>query len=126
MVVQDVDSMFDVRWNEIVSWGEIYRDFEHDFCVFNFDEADVDFHFELFKKYESEAERLIDKGLLFPGYDSVIKASHVFNILDARGALSVSERNAYILRVRKIARMAAHLFVKRREDMGFPLLKEAS
>jgi glycyl-tRNA synthetase alpha chain len=124
MVVQDVDSMFDVRWNEDVTWGEIYKDFEHDFCVFNFDEADVDFHFELFKKYEAEAERLLEKGLLYPGYDSVIKASHVFNILDARGALSVSERNSYILRVRKIARKAALLFVKRREEMGYPLLKE--
>jgi glycyl-tRNA synthetase alpha chain len=124
MAVQDVDSMFDVKWNREISWGEIYRDFEHDFCVFNFDEADVDLHFELFKRYESESVRLLEAGLLFPGYDAVIKASHVFNILDARGALSVSERNAYILRVRKIARKAAILYVKRREEMGYPLLRE--
>ncbi|RKY97139.1 MAG: glycine--tRNA ligase subunit alpha, partial [Candidatus Hydrothermota bacterium] len=86
------------------------------FSVYNYEEADVEFHFELFKKFESEAHRLLDRGLLYPGYDFVIKLSHVFNILDARGALSVSERAAYIARVRKAARKAALLFLKQFES----------
>ncbi len=118
MYVQDVDSIFDIVWAEGITWGDIYRQFEYEFSVYNYEEADVNFYFELFKKYEEEAHRLLDKGLLYPGYDFVIKQSHAFNILDARGALSVSERASYIGRVRRTARKAALLFVKqfREED----------
>ncbi len=116
MYVQGVDSIFDIVWAEGVTWGDIYKRFEYEFSVYNYEEADVEFHFELFKKFESEAHRLLDRGLLYPGYDFVIKLSHVFNILDARGALSVSERAAYIARVRKAARKAALLFLKQFES----------
>ncbi len=116
MYVQNVDSIFDIVWAEGITWGDIYKRFEYEFSVYNYEEADIEFHFELFKKYEAEAHRLLDMGLLYPGYDFVIKLSHAFNILDARGALSVSERASYIGRVRHAARKAALLFVKQFEE----------
>lgn len=125
MYVQGVDSIFDIVWGNGVSWGDVYKRFEYEFSVYNYDEADVEFYFELFKKYEEEASKLFDRGLLFPGYDCVIKLSHVFNMLDARGALSVSERATYIGRVRKLARRAALLYLKQREEEGYPLLRRS-
>lgn len=122
MYVQGVDSIFDIVWVEGITWGEIYKDFEYQFSVYNYEEADIEFHRMLFNKYEEEASRLLDKKLLYPGYDFVLKMSHTFNILDARGALSVSERATYIQRVRKMARKAARLYVELREEKGFPLL----
>ncbi len=122
MYVQGVDSIFDIVWVDGITWGEIYRDFEYQFSVYNYEEADIEFHRMLFSKYEEEASRLLDKKLLYPGYDFVLKMSHTFNILDARGALSVSERATYIQRVRKMARKAAALYVELREEKGFPLL----
>src|SRR5439155_4848628 len=81
-------------------------------------------HFEMFKVWEKEAARLLDLGLVNPGYDCVIKCSHLFNVLDARGAISVSERVGYIGRVRKLARKAATAYLRHREAMGFPLLRD--
>jgi glycyl-tRNA synthetase alpha chain len=80
-------------------------------------------HFELFQLYEKEAIRLAEAGLVLPAYDFVLKCSHMFNMLDARGAISVTERASYILRVRKLARLVAQGYVARREELGFPLLK---
>lgn len=122
MYVQGVDSIFDIVWVDGITWGEIYKDFEYQFSVYNYKEADVEFHRMLFNKYEEEASRLLDKKLLYPGYDFVLKMSHTFNILDARGALSVSERATYIQRVRKMARKAAALYIELREEKGLPLL----
>ena len=116
MYVQNVDSIFDIVWAPGVKWGDVYKRFEYEFSVYNYEGADVNFHLELFKKYEEEAHRLLDRGLLFPGYDMVVKLSHTFNILDARGALSVSERAAYIQRVRKLAKKAALLYLKLEEE----------
>ncbi len=124
MYVQGVESIFDIVWVNGITWGEIYKDFEYQFSVYNYEEADVEFHRMLFSKYEEEANRLLDKKLLYPGYDFVLKMSHAFNILDARGALSVSERATYIQRVRKMARKAASLYIELREEKGFPLLRE--
>ncbi len=112
MYVQGVQSIFDIVWTEGITWGDVYRRFEWEWSVYNYEEADVDFHRRLFDFYEQEAHRLLDRELLFPGYDFVIKASHVFNILDARGALSVSSRADYIARVRRMARKAAQLYLK--------------
>ncbi len=123
MYVQGVESIFDIVWVDGITWGEIYKDFEYQFSVYNYEEADVEFHRMLFSKYEEEANRLLDKKLLYPGYDFVLKMSHTFNILDARGALSVSERATYIQRVRKMARKAASLYIELREEKGFPLLR---
>ncbi len=124
MYVQGVESIFDIIWTPGITWGEVYRDFEYQFSVYNYEEADVEFHRFLFNKYEEEAGRLLDKKLLYPGYDFVLKMSHTFNILDARGALSVSERATYIQRVRRMARKAASLYVELRKEKGFPLLGE--
>ncbi|MCK4572079.1 glycine--tRNA ligase subunit alpha [candidate division WOR-3 bacterium] len=101
------DSVFDLPWSKDISWGELNKEQEYQFCVYNFDEADINSLFGYFDECLREAERLIDKELLYPGYDFVVKASHTFNLLDARGALSVKKRNNYILEIRKLARKAA-------------------
>ena len=121
-LLQGVDSVFDLQWAPGISFGEMQRQYEVEFSTFNFEEADVEFHRELFDRYESEALRLLEKGILAPGYDHVLKCSHAFNVLDARGAISVTERTGYIARVRKLARKAALLYVGQREEQGFPLL----
>ena len=123
-LLQGVESVFDLTWAPGVTFGELQRQYEIEFSRFNFEEADVKMHFELFQFYESEARRLADKGLVMPAYDFVLKCSHVFNVLDARGAISVTERASYILRVRKIARLVARKYYEQREELGFPLLKK--
>lgn len=120
--LQGVPSFFELEWAPGVLFGELQREYEVEFSRFNFEEADIGFHRELFDRYESEAARLLGKGILAPGYDLVLKCSHVFNVLDARGAISVSERTGYITRVRKLARKAALLYVKQREELGYPLM----
>ena len=120
--LQGVDRFFDLEWAPGISFGELERQYEVEFSKFNFEEADVDLHRELFDRFESEAERLLKKGILAPAYDSVLKCSHTFNILDARGAISVTERTGYIARVRRLARRSAVLYMKQREEMGYPLL----
>jgi glycyl-tRNA synthetase alpha chain len=107
MFVQNVDSIFDVKWNANLTWGDVYRQNEEEFSKFNFEEADVALYREMFDKFESEAQRLLKLGLVYPGYDHVIKCSHFFNLLEARGAISVSERQNYIARVRRLARLTA-------------------
>ena len=121
MCVQEVDDINDIRWNDSLLWRDIARSGEVEFSRYNFEEADVDAHFELFQLYEREAARLADLGLVMPAYDFVLKCSHIFNVLDARGAISVTERASYILRVRKVARMVAQKYVEQREALGFPL-----
>jgi glycyl-tRNA synthetase alpha chain len=109
MYVQGVDHITKIRWNDEYLWGDVRLGFERDFSRYNFEEANVDLHFRLFNDYESEAKRLLEKQLLHPAYDFVLKCSHVFNVLDARGAISVTERAAYIARVRGLAVRAAKL-----------------
>ena len=120
--VQGVDSFFELEWAPGLSFGELQKGFEVEFSRFNFDEADIPLHRELFDRCESEAARLLDLGILAPGYDYVLKCSHAFNVLDARGAISVTERTGYITRVRKLARKAALLYTAQREELGHPLL----
>ncbi|MBM3313353.1 glycine--tRNA ligase subunit alpha, partial [candidate division WOR-3 bacterium] len=115
MFVQNVDSVFDVKWNDRLTWGDVYRQNEEEFSKFNFEEADVALYREVFDKYESEARRLLKLGLVYPGYDHVIKCSHFFNLLEARGAISVSERQNYIARVRRLARLAATTYLAKVE-----------
>ncbi len=122
--LQGVDRFFDLEWAPGVSFGELERQYEVEFSKFNFEEADIELHRMLFDRYEKEAERLLEKGVLAPAYDYVLKCSHTFNILDARGAISVSERTGYITRVRRLARRSAILYMKQREEMGYPLLPE--
>lgn len=106
------DSIFDLPWSQNKTWSDLNKEQEYQFCVYNFDEADVDSLFKYFDDYKEEAKRLTKKNLLYPGYDFVIKASHAFNLLDARGALSVEQRNNYILEIRKLANMAAKKWIE--------------
>jgi len=126
MYLQGVDHVMDLDWGGGLSWGDVNKAYEVDFSRYNFEEADTALHFDLFNRFEAEAGRLLEKGLVAPGYDYVIKCSHLFNVLEARGAISVSERTGYITRVRGLARKAAQAFLAQREELGFPLLgKEA-
>ena len=122
MMLQGRDRVQDLAWGPGVTWGDLWLQNEKEYSRFNFEEADVAAHAEMFAVWEREALRLLDLGLVMPGYDGVIKCSHLFNLLDARGAISVSERVGYIGRVRKLARRAAQAYLEQRETMGFPLL----
>lgn len=124
MYIQNVESVYDIKWNEHIKYGDLFKDAEFENSTYSFDEADVDMLTNLFEIYEREAKRLSEKKLVLPAYDYVLKCSHAFNILDARGAISVSERNHYIQRVRNLARAVAENQLAKREALGFPLLGE--
>jgi len=124
MMLQGRNRVQDLAWAEGITWGDLWLQNEKEYSRYNFEEADVPAHFEMFKQWEKEAARLLDRGLVGPGYDCVIKCSHLFNVLDARGGISVSERVGYIARVRRLARKAASAYVAQREALGFPLLKD--
>ena len=115
-IIQGVDSCYHVEWTPGLSWGDVYQEVECQFSKFNFEEASVELNLLLFDKFEDEAKRLIDEGLFYPGYDYVIKCSHLFNLLEARGAISVAERANYIARVRRLARRAALAYLKQGES----------
>jgi glycyl-tRNA synthetase alpha chain len=115
MYVQGVDRIRDIRWNDTFTWADVRLDPERDFSRYNFEEANVELHFRLFEDFEREARRLLDADLLHPGYDCVLKCSHFFNLLEARGAISVTERASYIARVRALAVKAAKLALARAE-----------
>lgn len=107
MYIQGKDSVFDIVWADGITYGDIHHRSEYEFSRYNFEEADIHMHLELFKRYEDEAKRLIDKNLILPAYDCVLRCSHLFNMLDARGAISVTERVSYITRVRTLAKCVA-------------------
>jgi glycyl-tRNA synthetase alpha chain len=125
MYLQNVDNVYDLTWTQGVKYGDVHHRGEVEFSRYNFEEADVAMLFRLFDMYEKESRSLAEKGLVFPAYDYCLKTSHAFNLLDARGAISVTERMGYILRVRALAKLCAEGYVKQREEMGFPLLKKA-
>jgi len=112
MFIQKVDNVFNVKWNDTVKYGDVYLRPEKEHSRYNFEEANVEALELLFGIYEKEAQELIKRNLVLPAYDYVLKCSHAFNILDARGAISVTERMAYILRIRKMARACARLYVE--------------
>ncbi len=116
MFLQDVSSIFDVRWSKELTWGDIYRRNEKEFSKYNFELADVEGTKKSFKYYEKECQRLLEKGMVYPAYDCVIKCSHLFNLLDARGAISVNERTGYILRVRRLANAVAKKYIETADD----------
>jgi glycyl-tRNA synthetase alpha chain len=107
MFIQGKENVFDVIWTDGVTYGDLHQRSEYEFSTYNFEEADVDMHFKLFELYEKEAKSLLKKGLILPAYDCVMKCSHLFNMLDARGAISVTERTSYIGRIRSLARKVA-------------------
>jgi len=124
MYIQGVDNVYDLEWVDGIKYGDIHHQTEVEFSHYNFEEADTDMLTNLFDMYEEECKRLAEKELVFPAYDFVLKCSHSFNLLDARGAISVTERANYIGRVRNLARLCAEGYVAQREKMGFPLLKK--
>ncbi len=122
MYLQKAENIYDLIWTEGITYRDIHHGSEVEFSRYNFELADVEVHLELFNLHESEALKLLEEGqTVLPAYDHCLKCSHIFNVLDARGAISVSERTAYIGRIRKIARRVAEAHVRFREEMGFPL-----
>ncbi|MBD2092353.1 glycine--tRNA ligase subunit alpha [Microcoleus sp. FACHB-1515] len=122
MYLQNVDSIFNIQWNDRLTYGDVQLQAEIEQSTYNFEASDADRLFTLFGLYEQEAEQLIQKKLVMPSLDYVLKCSHTFNLLDARGVISVTERVRYIGRIRNLARQVAHLYLKQREELGFPLL----
>lgn len=122
MYVQGVDSVYDLKWSEDLTYGDIFHLPEYEHSVYSFEKADKDVLMGLFETYEDQAMKCIEDRLIYPAYDYILKSSHTFNILDASGAIGVSERAHYIKRVRNMAREVAGLYYEKREELGFPLL----
>lgn len=122
--IQQKDSVYDIQWVGDILYKDVFHQNEIDYSEYNFNVADTDMLFTFFDAYEKEALRVVEMGLIQPAYDYVLKCSHTFNLLDARGAISVTERTAYIGRVRNMARACAQGYVKKREALGYPLIKD--
>ena len=129
MYLQGVDSIYDIVWtdgpNGVVTYGDVFRQNEVEMSAFNFEHVDVDTLFRNVDDCERQCKALIDKKLALPAYEQVLKASHYFNLLDARNAISVTERQRFILRVRTLARAVAEAYYESRKQLGFPLASEA-
>jgi glycyl-tRNA synthetase alpha chain len=132
MYLQDKSSIYDVMWAKGITYGEIAKRAEWEWSTYNFEQANVEAHFKQFDFDEAEAKRLLDlskdpqKKLVLPAYDFVCKAAHQFNVLDARGAIGVTERARFIGRVRTLAKASAEAYLAQREAMGFPLIKNGN
>jgi glycyl-tRNA synthetase alpha chain len=124
MYLQGIDNVYDLKWNKDVTYGDVHHQQEVEQSTYNFEKADVDTLLDLFNKYEAESLRIIEDVLVLPAYEYCLKCSHTFNLLDARGAISVTERTGYIGRIRNLARRCAEEYLKQREAFGFPLLKK--
>ena len=123
MYIQDVDSVYDLKWNDEITYGEVFKRQEYENSRYAFDECNAEMLFKLFDMYEAEAVRLAEIGLVIPCYDYVLKCSHTFNTLEARGAIGVRQRAAFIGKIRSLAKIVAESYVKQREELGYPLLK---
>ncbi len=130
MYLQSAENVYDLVWTNgssgAVTYGDVYHQNEVEMSEFNFDLANVSFLFECFENYEQQCQHLIEKNLPLPAYEMVLKASHTFNLLDARRAISVTERQRYILKVRNLAKAVAEKYYQRRESLGFPMLNSKS
>ena len=129
MYLQGVESIYDLVWNIApdgtpVSYGDVFHQNEVEMSAYNFEQADVEFLFSSFDQYEKSCQELLEAKLALPAYEMVMKASHAFNLLDARHAISVTERQRYILRVRTLARAVASAYFEARKELGFPLAPE--
>ena len=122
MYIQGVENVYDIQWTKDYTYGDVFHQNEVEQSAYSFELSDEALLFDLFEKYEKEAVRVIELGYVHPAYDYVLKCSHTFNLLDARGAISVSERTAFIGRVRKLARLCAQRYLKQREELGYPML----
>jgi glycyl-tRNA synthetase alpha chain len=122
MYVQKVNSVYDLEWVGSVKYGDVHHRSEVEGSTYNFEIADTDMLFNLFGMYEAESRRTIERGMVLPAYDYVLKCSHTFNVLDARNAISVTERTGYIGRVRALAGACCKAYLEQRRDMGYPLM----
>jgi len=126
MYLQGVESVYDLQWTDGVSYRDVFHQNEVEQSTYNFEHSNADMLFRHFGEYEADARRLLDAQLALPAYEMVMKCSHTFNLLDARGAISVTERAAYIGRVRTLARLVAQAYYDSRERLGFPMLAPAA
>ena len=124
MYLQEVDSVYNIAWNKNIKYGQIFQQAEVEFSRFNFEYANVPALVDFFNTFEKEALKLLEENLILPAYDYCLKCSHTFNLLDARKAISVSERTRYIGRIRNIARKVASRYITQRQEMGHPLMTE--
>jgi len=122
MYLQEKESVYDLMWNNSLTYGDVHQKSEWELSVYHFEMADIDMLLKMFDMCEKESEAISQKGLVLPAYDYCLKCSHLFNILDARGAISVAERTKYIERIRNLARRVCRNYIDQREEMGFPLL----
>jgi glycyl-tRNA synthetase alpha chain len=122
--IQDKENVFDLEWTEGYTVRDIFLMPEYEHSKYTFETSDTDMLFQLFSTYEKEANRQMEEGLVHPAYDYVLKCSHTFNLLDAKGAISVTERTGYIGRVRNLARKVAKTYYDEREKLGFPMLNK--
>ncbi len=122
MYLQEKESVYDLQWNDNVTYGHVFHQNEVEMSKYNFELSNADMLFDLFNKFEAECLNLCDEGLPWPAYDCCLKCSHSFNMLDARGAISITERATYIGRVRNLASKIARLYADQREEMGYPML----
>ncbi len=123
MYLQGIDNVYDLQWNKNITYGDIYHQQEIEQSTYNFEQANVDMLLDFFNKYEAESIRIIKEKLVIPAYEYCLKCSHTFNILDARGAISVTERTGYIARIRNLARACAEQYLAQRKAREFPLKK---
>lgn len=124
MYLQEKESVYDLMWNDSITYGHVFHQNEVEMSKYNFELSNADMLFDLFNKFEAECLNLCDEGLPWPAYDCCLKCSHSFNMLDARGAISITERASYIGRVRNLASQIARLYADQREEMGYPMLKK--
>ncbi len=124
MFLQGVDNFVDLKWVGDLTYGDMHLEEEKQFSTFNFEYADIELHRKWFEEYEQQAEMLLEKNLVLPAYDFVLKASNTFNLLDARNAISVTQRAMYIGRIRKLAQQVAQKYIEHRKSLGFPLLNK--
>jgi glycyl-tRNA synthetase alpha chain len=125
MYLQGVDNVYNLTWTEGLSYGDVYKQNEIEQSTYNFEHSDAAFLFQAFGAHEKQAQHLITEQLALPAYEQVLKAAHTFNMLDARGAISVTERAAYIGRIRNLARAVAQSYYDSRERLGFPMAPRA-
>ncbi|MDL1965684.1 MAG: glycine--tRNA ligase subunit alpha [Candidatus Desulfofervidus auxilii] len=124
MYLQEIDNLFEVSWAPGITYGDLHFQEEVEGSKYNFELANVKMLLQLFQFFEKESENLLEAGLVLPGYEYCLKCSHIFNLLDARGAISVAERTQYIARVRRLAHLSAEKYLEQREALGYPLLKK--
>jgi len=124
MYLQEIDNLFEINWASGITYGDLHFQEEVEGSKYNFELANVKMLLQLFQFFEKESENLLKAGLVLPGYEYCLKCSHIFNLLDARGAISVAERTQYIARVRHLAHMSAEKYLEQRKELGYPLLKK--